>query len=615
MRKYHRINLLALVIAGLLLMALSTLQNGFEVGLLVQLVGTLAVVGLITFLPINDTIKGIFLPLSIVIMGSVLILTRENSLIFLMFYVMAVAMAVVYFKRHIYLTVSVIAGIAAFVTYFIDPGHFVLIRTAGYDLGLSAIIMFGATILLFIGVRQGSVTAETSVSSKEHSDQLLKELEQKVRQLEDTSYEIQKSVGDITMRSVSTKEKSASVQESVQNIISVIGVQANHVESISSDVVSASNDLDSTRILAQTVDTIKDEATVSLNNFSSDFQNLNQAMTSIHDALYSSKDVVDLLNSNMKDVTNALSGITNIAEQTNLLALNASIESARAGEAGRGFAVVANEIRKLAEETSTMVQTITTVITNLINNTDKAKTQVDHGIEAVDIGNNTISEANQSLNVVKQGFEHIGTTIEEENTSILSIAEFMTKISSNLQEFTALSQEQAAASTIISDDVAAQHEEMEAISHSVERLNMLSKMLDGKEMALDGLFEWSDKLSVKNTVIDNQHKQLLNIGSKLELFSQKTFKEKDEFLSLIQELKEYTVYHFAAEEEIMEKGGYPNLDSHKQVHVKFVKQVTDIDFESFDFNNEKALKDLLIFISEWIIKHIGQTDMAYMDYV
>lgn len=615
MRKYHLLNLGTVGLAGMLLMVLSSALHGFEMSLLIRLIITIGVAGLVTFLPLADTIKGILLPLLVVIAGALMVVTRENTLIFLMFFIVAVAMSSVYFKRHIFLSVAIIDMLIVFGVYFYDPTHFQAIRTEGYDLALSAFLMAVATILMFIGVSKGGKTAEEAIASEEHSNALLSELEGKVKQLEDTSYEIQKSVSDITIRSVNTKEKSASVQDSVQNIIKVIGVQADHVENISGDVVSATNDLDETKALAETVDAIKDEAAKSLDHFTEDFKNLNQAMSAIHNALYSSKDVVDLLNRNMNDVTGALQGITSIAEQTNLLALNASIESARAGEAGRGFAVVAEEIRKLAEETAVMVQTISSVIANLINNADNAKHQVDQGIGAVDAGNETIVQANDSLKIVMEGFDHIGTTIQEENQNIMTISEAMTKISSNLQEFTALSQEQAAASTIISDEVAAQHEEMEAVSHSVERLNMLSKMLDGEHMDLGGMFDWSDKLSVKHSGIDNQHKQLLAIGAKLELFSKKSYKEKDEFLALVQELKDYTVYHFNAEEEIMESVGYPNIKAHKQIHKKFIAQVTDVDFEAFDYKDEKALKDLLLFISEWIIKHIGHTDMGYVEYV
>ena len=59
--------------------------------------------------------------------------------------------------------------------------------------------------------------------------------------------------------------------------------------------------------------------------------------------------------------------IRGIAGQTNLLALNASIEAARAGEQGRGFAVVAEEIRKLAEESSTSVTEIEGIIKNVLS--------------------------------------------------------------------------------------------------------------------------------------------------------------------------------------------------------------------------------------------------------
>jgi len=64
----------------------------------------------------------------------------------------------------------------------------------------------------------------------------------------------------------------------------------------------------------------------------------------------------------LEKITNIITTIDGISNQTNLLALNAAIEAARAGEAGRGFAVVSDEVRNLAQRTTSSAKEIGTLI-------------------------------------------------------------------------------------------------------------------------------------------------------------------------------------------------------------------------------------------------------------
>jgi len=66
----------------------------------------------------------------------------------------------------------------------------------------------------------------------------------------------------------------------------------------------------------------------------------------------------EILKAGAQKIGDVVSLIGHIASQTNLLALNASIEAARAGEVGKGFAVVANEVKVLADQTSTATKEI-----------------------------------------------------------------------------------------------------------------------------------------------------------------------------------------------------------------------------------------------------------------
>jgi methyl-accepting chemotaxis protein len=72
--------------------------------------------------------------------------------------------------------------------------------------------------------------------------------------------------------------------------------------------------------------------------------------------------VVTTIAENSAQVRRIADSISRIANQTNMLSLNASIEAARAGEQGRGFAVVAEEVGKLAQNTRSLAEDITTQV-------------------------------------------------------------------------------------------------------------------------------------------------------------------------------------------------------------------------------------------------------------
>ena len=136
--------------------------------------------------------------------------------------------------------------------------------------------------------------------------------------------------------------------------------------------------------------------------------------------------------------------IMEISSQTGLLALNASIEAARAGEAGKGFSVVATEISKLAQNTASSVEEISQLI-------DQVDGLVDDAVNQANVSVQNIGESGGRIRVAQETFEQIYTCIEDMKNGINNMITQIAAVNNVAMDVSAISEEQAASTTVISE--------------------------------------------------------------------------------------------------------------------------------------------------------------------
>ena len=102
--------------------------------------------------------------------------------------------------------------------------------------------------------------------------------------------------------------------------------------------------------------------------------------------------------------------------------------------------------------------------------------------------------------------------------------------------------------------------------------------------------------------IDEEHTKLFSIANNAyELLTNQFIPDKyDYILEVINELKEYTKYHFDHEETYMNSIGYKRILSQKVAHDDFIEKLFSYDSEKIDENQKDVLLELLDFLNTWL---------------
>jgi hemerythrin len=121
-------------------------------------------------------------------------------------------------------------------------------------------------------------------------------------------------------------------------------------------------------------------------------------------------------------------------------------------------------------------------------------------------------------------------------------------------------------------------------------------------------WQWGPELELGIDVIDQQHRRIVEYMNELH---DAMMQKNDEAVGrVIEALVDYTLTHFAFEESLMEKGGYPLTEPHRAVHENFTRQIHR--YREEHQNGAEVAKKLLSSLRVWLTNHISRYDRDYV---
>jgi len=122
------------------------------------------------------------------------------------------------------------------------------------------------------------------------------------------------------------------------------------------------------------------------------------------------------------------------------------------------------------------------------------------------------------------------------------------------------------------------------------------------------IVQWHDTYSIGVKLVDEQHKKLIALTNELYINCMASNRRSsDAFLKAMHEVIDYTDYHFATEEKIMERVKYPDLIYHKKEHIYFTRDVL-MKVKGFSQGKVTSSNSFTYFLRDWVLHHIAVND-------
>lgn len=249
--------------------------------------------------------------------------------------------------------------------------------------------------------------------------------------------------------------KTAEQLELVKNNLSIIEANNEQMQEIDESMAHIKKLLDETVGISKRGITNLDDYEKDMNAITDELTNSNQILTKFNDEI--------------KRISEVGEFIISISEQLKLLALNASIEAARAGQSGKGFAVVADEMNEMSGKTKEGMVTINQILGEVIQSSQQVNDSIKNCESTFNQSKQTFEDVNSSFQSINQQafnihdrmqeitgkFNTISKNSVETKDMASNLYEASQLISSSTHEMAAASQETAAESSQIGENVEA----------------------------------------------------------------------------------------------------------------------------------------------------------------
>lgn len=325
---------------------------------------------------------------------------------------------------------------------------------------------------------------ETYLKRKDEIGALAKGIQVVITSLREFVEDVKTSsdqVAAVSVQLTASTQQSATAAEEVSKAISEIAKgaseQAGNTEEGSAKAALLGQTIEEDLRYTQDLNDASRKVTVVVDEGLKEIDNLTRISEESNGATKDIYEVILKTNESSQKIEQASNVIASIAEQTNLLALNAAIEAARAGDAGRGFSVVAEEIRKLAEQSSTSTKSIDLMVKELQHNSQDAVKTMERVSTISKQQAESVLNCKGKYQMIAQSMGEAIGAVEQLNVSGSEMERMKNEILMTLQNLSAIAEENSAATEEVTASMEEQTASIEEIAASSEGLSDLAQNL------------------------------------------------------------------------------------------------------------------------------------------